>query len=127
MGSIFSEFIKTVENSRFFKLADEILLKEKDPETLARCAEISKQREPGGTYYQYTFWNKAIFELEDQYNGTTNIELAKICKSIGLNTQTALTYSKRGQIISKAELKDEERQFLKFANSKVLENAIKRG
>ena len=127
MNNIFSEFSKTIDNSKFFKLADKILAKEKNPEILAKCAEISKQREPGGTYYQYVFWNKAIFELQNRYNGTTKLELTKLCKSIGLNSQTALLYSKRGGIISDTKLKEDERNSLKFADPKVFQNAIKRG
>ena len=127
MNNIFSEFAKAIDNNMFFKLADKILAKEKNPEILAKCAEISKQREPGGTYYQYIFWNKTIFELENRHNGTTKLELNKICKNMGLNYQTALSYSKRGSLLSKTKLKDVERRSLKFVDPKVFQNEIKRG
>lgn len=118
-----SSFQYFVNSDVFYEVADSILIKISDPQTLATCAELASKREPGGPFYRAKFWAETIKALSLQHNGNLSSEFRKLCTQIGVSPTTAKTYVAQGNAIQAVEEALVNTARLRKASAELFKNA----
>ena len=111
---------------RFLALAQKALALS-DPETLAKCATIVAEREPGGWYYRAKFWAKASEKVFVRANGNDNAALKQLLIQHEMSTADLRRWEARNALLSQVEARaiPEEIKILKKLESGIFEIAVK--
>lgn len=121
---ILNQFQSVVDSDSFYKAAERIINKIVDPREIVKCAELARQREPGGAFYRAKFWAKASQVVDSQEaNSSNELKFGQLCSQVGVNITKAKRLVAQGKIIIEVEKAGVDTANLRKASPKLFQYA----